>query len=40
MPTSMNSRFFHDSATAKPCSRLPMSSNETPQTPDAAGRDQ
>src|SRR5512132_1330740 len=31
MPMSMNSRFFHDSATAKPCSRLPMSSNETPR---------
>ena len=28
MPISMNSRFFHDRATAKPCIRLPMSSTE------------
>src|SRR5690349_3661806 len=31
MPTSMNSRFFHVRATANPCSRLPTSSNSTPQ---------
>ena len=30
MPMSMNSRFFHVSATAKPCIRLPTSSTLTP----------
>src|SRR5207249_7398596 len=33
MPTSMNSRFFHVSATRKPCIRLPTSSTEASSAP-------